>query len=566
MKKIEDMIVILLLGSFFVIPRALPVPVYVFDLLATPILLYFLFLRGKSFRFEESQILVGGGVLICTLLCVNLEVYNSALVVQGVVVSTLVWVVAQVKWGGYLIKISIWMFLINFFALLIYFDLLGIYPKFENSKGLLSGLFMQENAQMLFLMISFFTTLFLFEKHLNNRLIKNFAICTLMFYISLFYLGSGSRVGLVSLFLGLFVFGALKLSSKKIESFGVASLILMSLIISSVVVVYFATISSSDLSLISRLHMWKAALFFVNENPMGIGLGEFSYHWDSYLKAFNLVNPSGKVVHPESAHNIFISTLAELGWLGFAFITFVVFVPYFRIWHEALKTRSMKSVYWFSLMTVVIVMASLTTVVWTQPGIRFVFWFILGLVWYEWGAAFNFTQPYLRFNKLVTVCMILIGLLSSWYYSRFLYSEKLLFEYNASGGLGVKHTSEVLNIYPLSAPANRLVATMYIDNNMLSEAKERVAFLRGISGGMYTPSELEMRVAEKEGEYALSLKLGLEFLFRFPNEKLGVGERVLRIISERGCKELSVVRNELDYEYLFKSQAVMNVVKGCDSL
>lgn len=89
-----------------------------------------------------------------------------------------------------------------------------------------------------------------------------------------------------------------------------------------------------DTSALSRLYFWRIALIVAADNPLGVGLFNFSSVYDKYDLS------GGKYGKNRAVHNSHLQVLTELGFAGFAiwvWLFFIAFRTCFRIRRIALK-------------------------------------------------------------------------------------------------------------------------------------------------------------------------------------------------------------------------------------
>lgn len=85
---------------------------------------------------------------------------------------------------------------------------------------------------------------------------------------------------------------------------------------------YYRTGDPLDQSMSQRIEYTKAARVIIREHPLfGVGTGNFelAYH-DAYLKIKTKLDPQ----HFGTAHNQYLSYLLKFGFIGFAWILFVI--------------------------------------------------------------------------------------------------------------------------------------------------------------------------------------------------------------------------------------------------
>ncbi len=128
---------------------------------------------------------------------------------------------------------------------------------------------------------------------------------------------SGSRAGIASALLGLFLFSSIALSRKKTGKTGFALVVSGVLILVSAygARIGFDRIVERFLQLqgdISRFQYWKDSLLLFGNKPLGIGLANF----EDVFKPFNSVLSSGDSI-VDHVHNDYLELLIETGWPGF---------------------------------------------------------------------------------------------------------------------------------------------------------------------------------------------------------------------------------------------------------
>lgn len=74
----------------------------------------------------------------------------------------------------------------------------------------------------------------------------------------------------------------------------------------------------------NRVRLWHQGAAIGLANPLGAGAGSFPTVVHSYQRY--------PMAWSNSAHNIFVETFAELGWLGFLLLALLVGVPLVRVW------------------------------------------------------------------------------------------------------------------------------------------------------------------------------------------------------------------------------------------
>ncbi len=87
-----------------------------------------------------------------------------------------------------------------------------------------------------------------------------------------------------------------------------------------------------DSSAMSRIAFWRAALNMANDNPLGVGLGNFRYYVGQYIPELR-----GK----RSAHSTVATCLAELGWLGLMLLLAVLGCALWKVGQVRTAAREM---------------------------------------------------------------------------------------------------------------------------------------------------------------------------------------------------------------------------------
>jgi len=86
----------------------------------------------------------------------------------------------------------------------------------------------------------------------------------------------------------------------------------------------FLRINEYDLE--GRLAAWKSGWMIVQENPFGVGPGQFEYYSVQYQQA----NIGNRYITP-SAHNLYLRVLAENGVLGFLLLAWAVLMTIWKL-------------------------------------------------------------------------------------------------------------------------------------------------------------------------------------------------------------------------------------------
>jgi O-antigen ligase len=545
---INKILVLLVLSAFFARFSFIPISSQGFELLiAIPVAL--LLILNLKF-ISKSSLVIAFLLFIIFINFLDFEHYRSAYAFQGFIVSVFIWSLSQKKWSDKSQKVvSIWIFVISIVSLFKYF---GLFPYFlgvlNDSGAMYKGVFLQENAQMLFMIIAFYFLLSQCLKRKKNENWFRFNVLQVVLLVVQMYLASGAKTGLVSLFVSLTVMLLLYFLPKiKISK----NISLMALIGITISFCCAATVfvSQSDIpTIVGRWQIWKAAFEMGSSHLFGVGLGEFSYHWPYFLEKNQVASVMGRHIDPESAHNIFLSAYAELGVFGLLTFSIIIFLPYFKLWLEVLEKRKIENIIWFAALTSLIIMVSMTTVVWTQPLIRFVFWFVIGLSWYNWGITLR-VKAVEKYSKLIVI--ILIGALSfsSYQYSRFLYSEILI--YTDQERPSFSKIVKILEIYPWSGAPQVALTDIYINNGEFDKASQRISLLKSISGDLFNPALLELNLAKKSGQSNLKLDVLEKYYLKYPKQSLDWNIELFEELKRRNlCKPLAGYLTQTQNDFL----------------
>ena len=88
---------------------------------------------------------------------------------------------------------------------------------------------------------------------------------------------------------------------------------------------YFAWGWSANGSIAPRMQIWMAAIHMWMDYPMGVGLGQFEWHFPDYMNT-GIHSPlfDHPFTRPGAVHNDFIQLLTELGVIGFSLGAYIV--------------------------------------------------------------------------------------------------------------------------------------------------------------------------------------------------------------------------------------------------
>lgn len=206
-----------------------------------------------------------------------------------------------------------------------------------------------------------------------NKMYSTSTILILTFFVLFAIILSGTRMGILGIFMGLGLCGMLFVI-KKYKNTSVFKIIMSSV---SVIVLLIAIgfsawkilpndllIKKSFSSLISgkldksntgRVYVWIFAVETIQKNKVwGIGPGNFPARYKKFLTSLNISKPVGANTH---AHNIYLIMISEHGFIGFGILMFFAFFCLSKAFLYFLKNRD--STVFYSLLSGFIIIAIL---------------------------------------------------------------------------------------------------------------------------------------------------------------------------------------------------------------
>ena len=225
-----------------------------------------------------------------------------------------------------------------------------------------------------------------------NKMHNLGVILIVTFFVFTAIILSGTRMGLLGMFMGLGLCGILfvfqKYKNASIFKMFASSVSVIVLLIALSFAAWkilpndlfikktFSTLISGklDKSNTGRIYLWAFAVEAIQKNKVwGIGPGNFPAKYNAFLTSLNINKPVGTNTH---AHNIYLIMISEHGFIGFGILLLFAIFCLYRAFLYFLKNRD--STAFYSLLSGFIIMAILglvDAIPMYLPTVGFAAWF-----------------------------------------------------------------------------------------------------------------------------------------------------------------------------------------------
>jgi teichuronic acid biosynthesis protein TuaE len=212
------------------------------------------------------------------------------------------------------------------------------------TKPVISGTLGEKNhyAKILLLLLPFSTAFVLFAKKRRQRYFA--ALCSVPICGAMLLTYSrGAFLAAVLMVFGMVVFSWLRLRTVMFAS-GFMLVVLVLLLpsyvyristLSRVAGLSSGYVTRTDSSVSRRAAENMAAIRIFKDYPiLGVGPGQTKYYTNHYGQGF------GRIAGTRMAHNLYLSTLSDLGLTGFMAFMAVLLIAVFRVWRARLQNSS----------------------------------------------------------------------------------------------------------------------------------------------------------------------------------------------------------------------------------
>jgi len=333
-------------------------------------------------------------------------------------------------------------------------------------------------------MLFLFTMNLSFKYTKENKKLNKYDIFSTIFLTALILTGSrGSYISLLIAFPFVFIISEKKDIVKNIlKSF---LIILASVILANLVMVLASFVQDVILyrslfesmtrvesfvpsSLKGRLEFWKVSLNLIKHRPVkGFGIGSFfSVYYIEY---------SGNEWYSRFAHNHYLQTIVEQGFIGLGLLLGFLFVSFKSIFRK-IKNKNTH------IYTAGAVSASVAFLIhigadfsWNFPAVLILFFAFLGIGLNnsDYNTSVGESKKSIKVSyKLIALLLSIIFVFSIWHFSSNKILEKGLIAKEASPNTALEYFELGNKIYPINSMGYYLESTIYLDKYKESNEKD----------------------------------------------------------------------------------------------